>query len=134
MIGLSTLVLLALFRFATIRSFRITSMTTILYTQRMILIILKKWIFSETSRCNVATHCSSAKKTYRNHSYFNRIGSLYEGLGIMNVVRVGDGVWKPFRVPSNSLPAISPIHHAQYFIETGFLAMGRYVKRNLLEY
>jgi len=28
MIGLSTLVLLALFRFATIRSFRITSMTT----------------------------------------------------------------------------------------------------------
>jgi hypothetical protein len=77
---------------------------------------------------------AALKRAYRDHSYFNRIASLYESLGISNVVRVGDEVWKPFRVPTNSLPAISPAHHAQYFLETRFMTTGRYVKRKLFKY
>jgi len=77
---------------------------------------------------------AALKRAHRDHSYCNRIASLYESLGISNIVRFGDGVWKPFRVPTNSLDAIPPVHHAQYFIETRFMATGRYIKKKLLNY
>lgn len=77
---------------------------------------------------------AALKRASRDHSYFNRIASLYESLGINNIVGVGDQFWKPFRVPTNSLPAISPIHQAQYFLETRFMATGRFVKRKIFKY
>jgi hypothetical protein len=75
---------------------------------------------------------AALKRAYRDHSYFNRIASLYESLGISHAVGVGDEFWKPFRVPTTSPPAISPVHHAQYFLETQLMAAGRYIKRHLL--
>ena len=77
---------------------------------------------------------AALKRASRDHSYFNRIASLYESLGISNVVGSSDEIWEPFRVPTNSLPAISPVHHAQYFLETRFMTTGRFVKRKLFKY
>jgi hypothetical protein len=77
---------------------------------------------------------AALRRTYRDHSYFNRIAALYEGLGICDYVGIGDECWKPFRVSTDSRPNITLSQHAQYAVETRFMAAGRYFKKRLFKY
>lgn len=77
---------------------------------------------------------AALKRTYRDHSYFNRIAAIYESLSISDFVGIGDECWKPFRASAESVPSITFSQHTQYAAETKFMAIGRYFRKRLFKH